>query len=69
MPIKTDRRDAEGHLQCLAPELALKFANALLQLPDDLVSGDCIVLGVGDTPHFEHEPSPTIQQVRCDAIA
>ena len=66
---KTDRRDAEGHLQCLAPELALKFANALLQLPDDLVSGDCIVLGVGDTPHFEHEPSPTIQQVRCDAIA
>ena len=50
-------------------ERTFKFANAVLQLSHNLGAGDVIILGHGNTPPFEHEPSPTIQQVWRYAIA
>lgn len=44
-------------------------AAVVLYLPDDLVAGDVIVRGHGDTSSLEHEPPRTIKQFRCHAIA
>lgn len=53
----------------LAAEMPFRFADAILELPDDLVAGDVIVPGHSDTLSFEYEPSLMIQQVRTKAIA
>lgn len=49
--------------------MPFRFADAILELPDDLVAGDVIVPGHSDTPSFEYEASSIIQQVRTKAIA
>lgn len=49
--------------------MPFRFADAILELPDDLVAGDVIVAGHSDTTSFEYEPSVMIQQVRTKAIA
>ena len=36
--------------------MPFRFADAILELPDDLVAGDVIVPGHSDTLSFEYEP-------------
>lgn len=49
--------------------MPVRFVDAILELPDDLVAGDVIAPGHSDTPSFEYEPLSMIQQVRTKAIA
>ena len=53
----------------LAAQMPSRFADAILELPDDLVASDVIVPVHSDTLSFEYEPSLITQQVRTRAIA
>ncbi len=56
-PYQRDARAFSGNFgaqdlsfQRLAAEMPFKFADATFQLPHDLVAGDVIILGHGNTP-------------------
>lgn len=57
------------HLERLAAELALQFADAIIHLADLAVACHVIVAGDRDAPAFQHQPAPAIQQVGRNAVA